>query len=589
MIQRTNFFVKTQRPGPARPRRKPRTGGYGISCLFAIVLSLACLAGDVMAEEGIPGSTQPGRIEKRFEQPPAPRSQPEVYIRTEIQIPPEKASQIQFVLTAIEFEGNTVFKQSDFSRFYDTLLTKTVSLNAIYTVADAVTAFYRNEGYILCQAIIPPQKITGGIVRIKIVEGYINEVIIEGDVRGRMGLFQDRAQKIKESRPLNIKVLERNTLLSDDLPGAVVRSVLRPAKDVPGAADLILSVDHKTLDASLGYDNRGTKSSGPYQATFTLGANSLLHLYEKTNLMYIATQDFKELNYFVLSHEETLTNEGTTLSLSMNHSRTRPGNDLEDYDIQGYSTSYTMGLTHPFIRARSTNLSTNLDFVIKKSVSETLDELRSRDRLRVLKAGVTYDFSDHFNGVNLINLEVHQGLNILDATKTGSDNLSRAEGHSNFTKFTTEISRTQYLADKLGLLLAGSGQYASCTLLSSEEFGYGGTQYGRAYDSSEITGDHGLAVKAEIQYTDTFSSSLRNYVRYYQAYAFADYGAVYSRSDPKLKNDSGASSGIGIRFGITDYIAGYLEIDKPMLGQVASANEGDGHDPRLFFSIAARY
>lgn len=594
MIQRRKMCsTKASSPGASGSGRTSlaglSAGRWAVRCTFVLAAALACVAGDAAAQHAIPDSAQPGRIEKRFEQPLVPKSLPEVHIRTERQIPPDKAGLIRFVLTAIVFEGNTVFTQSDFLRFYEKMLGKTVTLNNIYMIADSITAFYRNQGYILSRAVVPPQEITEGIVRIKIVEGFINDVIIEGDVRGRAALFEEWAKKIKQSRPLNIKVLERYTLLADDLPGAIVKAVLRPAKTVPAAADLVLAVTHKTFDASIGYDNRGTKTSGPGQMTLVLGANSLLHLYEQTHMMYVATEDFHELHYFVLSHEETLTSEGTKLRLTANHSRTEPGSDLQDFDIRGRGTSYGIGITQPFIRARSTNLNANLDFIVKEYHTDTLDEPQSEDRIRVLTAGITYDFADPFRGVNIFNLEVHQGLDIFNASKAGSENLSRADGRSDFTKLTAEVSRSQYLAERLGLLVAARGQYAFNSLLSSEEFGYGGSQYGRAYDPSEITGDHGMSVKAEIQYTGTFRNALRRYIDFYQLYGFSDYGAVYNRSSQKSDHESGASAGIGVRFALIGHLAGYLEIDKPLHRGVAAADEGKGYDPRIFFSIAARY
>jgi hypothetical protein len=53
------------------------------------------------AAQQIPSTVDPGRIEKRFEKPLEPKSKPEFHIQTEEQIPPDKADQIRFTLTAI--------------------------------------------------------------------------------------------------------------------------------------------------------------------------------------------------------------------------------------------------------------------------------------------------------------------------------------------------------------------------------------------------------------------------------------------------------------------------------------------------------
>jgi len=102
---------------------------------------ITCLA--TIAISQIPDSAQPGRTEKRFEKPPIPKAQPEIHLRSPRQVPPDEAGQIRFVLAGIEFEGNTVYKSSEFLHFYEKLVTKPVSLNDIYMIADAITAFYR--------------------------------------------------------------------------------------------------------------------------------------------------------------------------------------------------------------------------------------------------------------------------------------------------------------------------------------------------------------------------------------------------------------------------------------------------------------
>ena len=58
---------------------------------------------------------------------------------------------------------------------------KEVSLLDIYKVRDAITAKYRAAGYVLSQAIIPPQQISDGIVRIQVVEGYIGKVEFDAE------------------------------------------------------------------------------------------------------------------------------------------------------------------------------------------------------------------------------------------------------------------------------------------------------------------------------------------------------------------------------------------------------------------------
>ena len=105
--------------------------------------------------------------------------------------------------------------------------------------------------------------------------------------------------------------------------------------------------------------------------------------------------------------------------------------------------------------------------------------------------------------MNLVDVEVSQGLNVLGASDDGDDNLSRVGGRSDFFKVAATAQRVQdlgFLKHDLGLLLSVGGQKSANALLSVEEFGLGGTDFGRAYDPSELTGDEALAGRIELRH-----------------------------------------------------------------------------------------
>jgi len=547
-------------------------------------------------------------------------------------IPVDDAKKIKFKLSEIILEvvdlnnpgeadpnGSRVYDlkkdfKTEFQAYFDgeDYKGKIVSLYDIYQLADRVTTRYRNDGFFLSRAVVPDQTIENGIVHIRIVEGYIDNIVIQTDqkadakplsintsVKGNLGqrsdLFQKFAEKIRKYQPIHIDDLERDsllarleryTLLINDLPGVSASSKLSASKDKTGATDLTLVLSEKPFDASLSYDNRGTKTAGPRQVTVTLGANNLLGLYEKTSLTYVQTTDNRELEYFSLSHEETLNSEGTKLTVSGNKSWAEPGAYLTYLEMVSRSESFEINLSHPFIRRRQKNLSIHARLTYKNSVSISLGDLSSRDRIRALRVGATYDYADAWNGISYISAELHQGLKILNATDKGYASATRSFGRPDFTKFTLDLHRSQRLPLGFGMTMAATGQWSAHELLSSEEFGYGGSQYGRAFDSSEITGDHGLAAKLEVQYFDP--PPIPN--TKYHFYAFYDFGATYNKmsSADEVWRETGASAGGGMRFKVYENFSGSLEVAKPLTRSVNALNE-DGNDPRIFFKLTASY
>jgi hemolysin activation/secretion protein len=207
------------------------------------------------------------------------------------------------------------------------------------------------------------------------------------------------------------------------------------------------------------------------------------------------------------------------------------------------------------------------------------------DRIRTIQIAALYDFVDKWNGVNVLDLQLSQGLDILGARVPGAPNLSRADGRSDFTKLTSDLQHVQSLGGNWSLLGALSGQYGLVSLLASEQFGLGGVNYLRAYDPAELTGDSGIAAKMELQFGERSTNiGLDNY----QLYGFYEAGRVWNHQ--ALPGEYAAASatdvGIGTRFAITDQISGSVEIAKPLTRSVAA--EGN-RDPRAFFSLVARF
>lgn len=338
---------------------------------------------------------------------------------------------------------------------------------------------------------------------------------------------------------------------------------------------------------------------GPFEGSASFKFNSMFGLYDQTTFRTILASQTEELRFFQLSHEEVLGSEGTKFQMSYNLSRSRPGftfrTDLGT-NVESDSQELAFRVTHPVIRTRSRNLTLNGSFVWRKSLTDLAFAELFDDRLRILRAGASYDFVDQFRGISLIEVEASQGLDIFNESKSGSAggvgaDISRVNGKSNFFKVTADASRLQRLFPGVSLLISATGQYSGSQLLSSEEFGYGGSSFGRAYDSSEITGEHGAAGKLELQYGRAADDIVL--VKDFQLYLFSDYGATW-RIDPVANNQqkhtqTGSSAGVGVRFNVIDNVSGFVEVDQPLTRQVATGGVDGGETARIFFALAARF
>lgn len=554
-----------------------------VKSIYCVPVLISLLAVSTVKAQNVPPTAEPERIEKKLEHRPAPRAaeQPLIIPKAE-ENPPQKLKGVRFLLHEVRFEGNTVFSQETLQTQAATYLSQNVSLADLYVLAEKVTAFYRNEGYVLSRAIIPAQHIRNGAVTVRVVEGYIDQVTVEGKIPGSRNLIRTVAKHLTEQRPLRQKKLERSLLLVKDITGFDVNPVLTPSEKNPGAAHLTLAVKrYHHLDAVFGFDNYGSRYNGPFRESADVNFHNLLGVQENTGVQFLMTGSPEE-TIFVHGHQEHFLNgEGTEFSLFAMYGNTQPGHTLEPLNVKGESVNTGFRFSHPWIRSRRKNWTTGLEFAFKHSQTYVTGSLSSRDRIRVVSLSSAYDFVDKLRGINLFYFKFSKGLDILFPTRTGSAFLTRARGQSDFTKIMGSWLRIQKVVPNIFLKGEAEGQFSFDHLLAFEEFGAGGRRFGRGYDSSEITGDHGFGGTMELQFIRDLSNTVINQL---QLYSFFDSGLVWHKDAPD--SESIYSAGGGLRLTFLKKLTGAFEVAKPLARHV----EAEGNrDIRYFFSLRGNF
>jgi len=497
---------------------------------------------------------------------------------------PAGAADIRFALSAIEISGATVYRAAELEPLYRDVLGREVSLAQIFAVAEAITLRYRRDGYILSQAVVPAQEIREGRVRLAVVEGFIARYSFEAAPTSAKPIAR-YAERILAERPLTAATLERYLLLMNDLPGVVARVTLLPSPDTPGGTDMVIQARDKKLDTYLTIDNRGTRFLGPTEGQAGVKLNGLFGQGLALGLRGLVTAPARELRLGELSAELPLGSDGWRAGLRATRSDTQPGFTLAPLDIDGDSTSVSVDLSYPLRRSRESNLGVTGRATWRESETTSFGTTISDDRLRVLGLAVNWDAIDTWRGVNLAFGEISQGIAALGASRAGSANLSRAAGRPDFTKLGGGVTRVQRLVEGVNMRADLEGQYALAQLLASEQFGIGGARFGRAYDPSEVIGDHGLAGRLELQWTPPLGEA--GIVTGLQLYGFYDLGRVWRiDGNPGGLPQSLASMGGGARFSLLGGISGYAEIAQPLT--LTPAAEGD-RDPRFFFGVTTQF
>jgi hemolysin activation/secretion protein len=503
--------------------------------------------------------------------------------------PPPAAEGITFHLNDIAVVGNTVVSDEDLRALYSRFLGADVSVGQVFAIANSITALYGQRGYPLSRAIVPAQEIDGsGVVRLQVVEGFVDQVIVEGAGTANR-LVKEHGEKLTGERPISSKTLERHLLLADDLPGLSARSVLRTGEEQGGTTVVLQTEPEKPFSFAVTVDNRGSEAVGPLQVDTRFDIANLLAPNSETNLRFVSAAASKELLYLTAEQRFVLNSEGTELSFGLKRSSSEPGTQIfQDIELETSATTAFLIISHPVIRGRAMNLEVHGAFEARNSETLSLGVPLSEDRIRSLRFGFDFDNTDKMGGLNTASFELSKGLSGFGASENGDPLLSRQFGVVNYAKLNLDLSRVQQLS-VLSPALSSWSVYGQITaqltndpLLSTEECSLGGLDFGRAYESSTVSGDRCFAGSLEVR----FQAPKPGVFDSLQFYGFYEGGSV-SDLDPGTSTDSDTliAAGLGARFAFMDRYSGSLEIAK----QVRNDTGATDGSPQVFLSISGEF
>jgi hemolysin activation/secretion protein len=499
------------------------------------------------AVQNLPGAVQPGRDRPG----PSLPTQPDFDFRIES---PERSpvtravDELHFTLTDLRITGTHLLPESAFRPLFANLIGKDVKLSDIQDVADKIERTYRDQGYMLVRAYVPPQRVSNGVFTINVVEGKIADVVVQGGSSGTQEEIKDYLRPSQGVAPLPLATMERSLLLANDLPGVSARGVLRPAEAMPGASDIVITVDEPRITGGVGFDNRGSRYSGLWTLNGDVEVNSIFGA-DQLGAALTTSPDASEQIAGQLRYRSAIGGSGLIGGLVGSITHGEPGSTLSAFGVKTDSWAAGPRLTYPVIRTRAQSLQLDGGFTAQEASIDILGSRVSHDDWRVVDLSATYLTSNFLGGSWLASLGVAQGLPGIGATDNGAATLSRKGGYTDFTKLTGQVNYLAPLGHGFSLALGGRGQYAFEPLINGELISFGGVQTGRGYDPGAIVGDHGVGGSFELRYDVPFANS---WLLGIEPYIFTDGAETWyiqrgAAIDTSLKNQSIASAGGGVR------------------------------------------
>ena len=295
---------------------------------------------------------------------------------------------------------------------------------------------------------------------------------------------------------------------------------------------------------------------------FAVKSTNLFHNNEAIRFGYGTAPTKNGMKLFTFGYDQALGSHGVRFHFTGETSRTHPSSTLAALRMHGTYDKISLGLDYMIMRMKYKSLRAGLDFTLKNIKNETrLTDTRTQDRLRILSAHLSYDFSDEWRGQNLFNVRVSQGLLGLGSTAESSLTKSRNSGRIAFVKSNFLLMRNQMLPYNFRVQGVVHAQWAGRPLITAERFGIGGPPYNKTYPLSAFNGDSGFEAKVELGYIWREAP----FVEYVMPYTYFAHGTIWNRvpeaGEKKKQSINGIN--IGLRSEFVPGLNGFVEYALP--------------------------
>lgn len=497
-----------------------------------------------------------------------------------------------FVVKTIYFQGNTVVSEKAFSEYAYSFEDRKTTFAELKQFAKIVTDHYRSLGYVTSRAYLAPQTVQDQTVTIRVIEGKIGNIFVEGNKHFRQDVYRDSI-RLRPDRIFRFGDLEDSLYFLNQHPDRKAKAYLIAGAD-PGTSDIILKAqDKRPFHGSYEFSNRGTKLTHLSHHTANFKHGNFMGLGHDFNASFTGAEE-GAFSAGSFQYAVPFRQNGTTFDLSGSFADSLLVKHLKRLEIEGESWTLVPGVTQNLIRKPS--LQFDLSAALEVKDSETLvDDRRSAfDRMRVLRFGPRVAFQNR-SGRTTASYDVHWGIpGLLGGLDAVDPRASRRDSGNEFTYYTANVSHVRRVWREALMVLRANAQWTDDNLTSLEQFRAGGAYSVRGYPESEALGEKGYGFSAElgaplwfIPKKATIPKTKTKWRKALRLVGFLDGAKTFSNTrltDTSVKDKFLLSVGYGLRVNLERDLAFQVDVGYPI-----GDDSSDEDRPQTHFSMRAGF
>lgn len=471
-------------------------------------------------------------------------------------------------VSAFEVDRSEILSQDEITNALAPYQGRTLSLKELFEAVDALNKLYDEKGIRTARAILPPQEVKDGVVRIRLIEARLGEIKFSSLGGLRPEFIGDRI-RLRPGELLSVTRLEEDLIRFNKLYESKLRASITAGAAV-GTTDINIEVLAPPRFQLIAFaDNAGHDS---------LGENRLGAIFKGTNLLGVSdslqlvTTDSEGSRNYAVSYSVPISRFDTRLDIAYNYGTIALVNGpFVPLDITGRSRDVSLGLTQPFAVGRERQWAAYARLSARNSISEFGGFTQQDVDLRVLALGVSG--------------EAHYADSAWYVDSSLNFGLTQLGGEARFSYYRANAMRIDRIADRIQLVSRVGGQYAFDEVIpSGEQFQVGGLYTVRGYSEGLLSGRNGYFGGLELRYALNQPAVFTEFAPQWQALVFLDHGAAfpYRPGEGHRKEDFLTSAGAGLMLDLGSRVAARVALAYPLTDNPA---EFDRRSPRIHAGI----
>jgi hemolysin activation/secretion protein len=457
--------------------------------------------------------------------------------------PPTEDSTPRFVLTSAEFEDAHAVTAQALEPAWTAYRGKAVTLADLSAIATRAEAIYAARGFPYVAVVVNPQRVEGGKVRFKVIEGRIaNLTVLGADPVGRRQATA-AFQPLVDLSPLPAGRIESAYERAKSIPGLAVAGALRRG-DVRGGMDLVVQAKRDAWRTYANINNLYPDAVGPWGALIGIDHFGGSAFGDQTSGQFYHSLAGGEQTVVRFSHEQGLDAAGTTASVMALGAWAHPGRAVAPLDLATNVFDGRIAVDQPILQRLAYSLSAGAAFEIDNQKTQVFSRVGlTDDKLRVVSLYAAGEWRSPGGGRLAAQIEVRQGLGILGASHKGDPLLSRQGADPDATVLKISLQGQSPPVHTLTLAARLDAQIASAPLTAPEQYAVGNLTIGRGYQPGANFGDDVVAGSVEVRLGPY--PVLKKYRL--QPFGFYDRVDLWTRTPGDPVNRTLSSTGVGLR------------------------------------------